>query len=231
MEINNLSKKLLNQDEIDKFPNSFYSHAEAIFHLNEVGIEVKQTRVAEWLDVSRANVSQVTGRMQNSGLIKIQDELELTDKGMFLAKTISRRHRITERFLSEILNLPWENVYEESQKWENVLSACTEDAMLKLLKNPTTGPFGNPIPYSLYSKKEMHSLADAKINRLYSVEKITEDLKKDCKIIAFLQEHNIVPGTEIMVSDSSEYSITVKIQNKRHFGLDQYVADRIFVAS
>ena len=54
MEINNLSKKLLKQEEIEKFPNSFYSHAEAIFHLNEVGVDVKQTRVAEWLDVSRA---------------------------------------------------------------------------------------------------------------------------------------------------------------------------------
>ena len=51
-----------------------------------MGIEVKQTRVAEWLDVSRANVSQITGRMQNSGLIKFEDDLQLTDKGLYLAK-------------------------------------------------------------------------------------------------------------------------------------------------
>jgi Mn-dependent DtxR family transcriptional regulator len=82
------------QIEIEKLPNSFYSHAEAIFHLSEVGIEVKQTRVADWLGVSRANVSQVTGRMQNSGLVKLGDELELTEKGSYLAKMISRRRRI-----------------------------------------------------------------------------------------------------------------------------------------
>ena len=106
---------IFTEKEIEKLPNSFYSHAEAIFHLTEVGIEVKQTRVAEWLGVSRANVSQVIGRMQNSGLIKMQDELELSEKGAYLAKMIARRHRIVERFLSEVLDLPWEQVYRETK--------------------------------------------------------------------------------------------------------------------
>ena len=84
-------KHMLTQKEMEKLPESFYKQAVAIFHLNEVGIEVKQTRVAEWLDVSRANVSQITGRMQNSGLIKFDDHLQLTDKGLYLAKTVARR--------------------------------------------------------------------------------------------------------------------------------------------
>ena len=76
--------------------------------------------------------------MQNSGLIKLNDSLELTDTGLCLAKCISRRHRITERFLSEVLNLPWDKVYEETSRWENVLSPVTEKAMLKLLGYPNT---------------------------------------------------------------------------------------------
>ena len=74
--MNTKNPNILSQDEIESLPNSFYSHAEAIYHLNEVGIEVKQTRVAEWLGVSRANVSQVIGRMQNNGLIELTDELK-----------------------------------------------------------------------------------------------------------------------------------------------------------
>mgnify|MGYP001213877160 FL=1 len=108
--------QILTYEEIEKFPKSFYTHAEAIFHLKEVGIEIKQTRVAEWLGVSRANVSQVVGRMQNSGLIEFNDDLKLTKTGECLAKNIARRHRITERFLSEILNLPWDEVYEETSR-------------------------------------------------------------------------------------------------------------------
>ena len=153
-----MNRNILTQKEMEKLPASFYKQAVAIFHLNEVGIEVKQTRVAEWLDVSRANVSQITGRMQNSGLIKFQENLELTQKGLYLAKTVARRHRIVERFLSEILGLPWEQVYEETSKWENILSPITEKAMLTLLGNPTTGLFGNPIPYSDYKKSKTFNL-------------------------------------------------------------------------
>ena len=173
-----MNKNILAQEEIDKFPQSFYSHAEAIFHLSEVGIEVMQTRVADWLEVSRANVSQVVGRMQNSGLVEFKEDLELTKKGLYLAQVISRRHRITERFLSEVLNLPWNKVYEETRKWENVLSPTTEGAMLELLGNPTTCPFGNPIPHSGYRDIDMLNLLEVDVEREYSIQKITEELKK-----------------------------------------------------
>ena len=148
------------QQLIENFPLSFFSHAEAIFHLKEAGIELKKTRVADWLGSSRANVSQVIGRMQNSGLVDFGEDLELTQAGLCLAKIIARRHRITERFLSEVLNLPWEDVYKESSRWENILSPTTEKAMLEILGNPTTGPFGNPIPYSNYKEKEMMRILD-----------------------------------------------------------------------
>ena len=158
------------QQLIENFPLSFFSHAEAIFHLKEAGIELKKTRVADWLGSSRANVSQVIGRMQNSGLVDFGEDLELTQAGLCLAKIIARRHRITERFLSEVLNLPWEDVYKESSRWENILSPTTEKAMLEILGNPTTGPFGNPIPYSNYKEKEMMRILDVDPQNTYSID-------------------------------------------------------------
>jgi len=224
-----MNNNKLSHEEMEKLPSSFYTQAVAIFHLTEVGIEVKQTRIADWLDVSRANISQITGRMQNNGLIKLQDSLELTEKGMFLAKTVARRHRIVERFLSEILGLPWEKVYEEATKWENILSPVTEKAMLSLLGNPTTGLFGNPIPYSEYKKQKTFNLLNAEKDRKYSINKITEELKRDASMISFLQENKIVPGSNISIADANEFSITVSTENKKFFGLDQYIAERVFV--
>ena len=224
-----MNRNILTQKEMEKLPASFYTQAVAIFHLNEVGIEVKQTRVAEWLDVSRANVSQITGRMQNSGLIKFQENLELTEKGLYLAKTVARRHRIVERFLSEILGLPWEQVYEETSKWENILSPITEKAMLTLLGNPTTGLFGNPIPYSDYKKSKTFNLLNVEKDKNYSINKITEELKRDASMITFLQENRIIPGSKITIADANEFSITVSTDNKKFFGLDQYIAERVFV--
>ena len=225
-----MNKNILSQEEIEKFPHSFYSHAEAILHLSEVGIDIKQTRVADWLDVSRANVSQVVGRMQNSGLIEFKDDLKLTPKGLYLAQIISRRHRITERFLSEVLNLTWDKVYEETRKWENVLSPVTEKAMLEILGNPTTCPFGNPIPHSGYKASDMMNLLEVEANRRYSIEKITEELKKDNEMIQFLQDQEIIPGTIINVLDSNYFSITVSTNNDKYFGLDQFIAERVYVS-
>ena len=228
----NSNPYIFTEKEIEKLPNSFYSHAEAIFHLTEVGIEVKQTRVAEWLGVSRANVSQVIGRMQNSGLIKMQDELELSEKGAYLAKMIARRHRIVERFLSEVLDLPWEQVYRETKKWENVLSSVTEDAMLKVLGYPKTGIFGNPIPYSSYFEGPMTRLIDVRsdTSKKYSIVKISEELKRDSSIISFLQKNSILPGNQINIYDANDYSITVSVVKNQFFGLDQFIAERVFVS-
>jgi len=226
----NNNPNIFAQSEIEKLPNSFYSHAEAMFHLSEVGIEVKQTRIAEWLGFSRANVSQVIGRMQNSGLIEFSDELKLTKKGDYLAKMIARRHRIIERFLSEVLNLPWEQVYEETKKWENVLSSVTEDAMLKVLGNPKTGIFGNPIPYSSYFEGPMDKLCDVDTNKKYSIIKISEELKRDSEVISFLKTNNILPGNKIFISNTNKYSLTVSITKDDFFGLDQYIAKRVFVS-
>ena len=228
----NSNPYIFTEKEIEKLPNSFYSHAEAIFHLTEVGIEVKQTRVAEWLGVSRANVSQVIGRMQNSGLIKMQDELELSEKGAYLAKMIARRHRIVERFLSEVLDLPWEQVYRETKKWENVLSSITEDAMLKVLGYPKTGIFGNQIPYSSYFEGPMNRLIDVSCdkNKKYSIVKISEELKRDSSIISFLQKNSILPGNQINIYDANDYSITVSVVKNQFFGLDQFIAERVFVS-
>ena len=225
-----MNKNILSQEEIEKFPHSFYSHAEAILHLSEVGIDIKQTRVADWLDVSRANVSQVVGRMQNSGLIEFQDDLKLTSKGLYLAQIISRRHRITERFLSEVLNLTWDKVYEETRKWENVLSPVTEETMLEILGNPTTCPFGNPITHSGYKASDMMNLLEVESNKRYSIEKITEELKKDNEMIQFLQDQEIIPGTIINVLDSNNFSITVSTSNDKYFGLDQFIAERVYVS-
>jgi len=143
---------------------------------------------------------------------------------------IARRHRIIERFLSEILNLPWEKVYAETKKWENVLSSTTEDAMLNILGNPKTGLFGNPIPYSNYFEGPMDRLSDVDTNKKYSIIKISEELKRDSSVISFLNKNNILPGNKIYISNTNKYSITVSVTKDNFFGLDQFIAKRIFVS-
>ena len=131
--------------------------------------------------------------------------------------------------MSEVLNLPWEEVYRESTRWENVLSPITEKAMLGILGNPTTGPFGNPIPYSNYKEKKMYPILEVDPKNTYLIEKITEELKRDKKTISFLQNHDMVPGNKIKVADSGDFSITISTNNNDYFLIDKYIANRVFV--
>ena len=88
----------------------------------------------------------------------------------------------------------------------------------------------SPIPHSGYKASDMMNLLEVESNKRYSIEKITEELKKDNEMIQFLQDQEIIPGTIINVLDSNSFSITVSTSNDKYFGLDQFIAERVYVS-
>ena len=72
-------------------------------------------------------------------------------------------------------------------------------------------------------------MLDGKVNKKYSIVKISEELKKDSTVISFLQKNKILPGNKIYISDTNEYSITVSVSKDQFFGLDQFIAERVYV--
>ena len=75
----------------------------------------------------------------------------------------------------------------------------------------------------------MKNLLDVDPNEDYEILKISEELKKDNNVIDFLQKNQMLPGNNIFISDTNKYSITVSITKNQYFGLDQYIAERVFV--
>ena len=131
---------------------AFEEYCETIFELAEDGLDVKQARIAERLEVSRPAVSEMIRKMEREGLVDIDasGELALTDDGMVLARQVVRRHRLAERFLTDMLQLSWAEAHHEAGKWEHVISPAVEQALSRVLGDPTTCPHGNPIPGSAY---------------------------------------------------------------------------------
>ena len=138
----------------------FREYAEAIWEIEEEGIPVIQARIADWLGVSRASVSEMIRRMADQGLLKSRDDLALTDAGRHLAEVIVRRHRLAERFLSEVLHLPWAKVHAEAEVWETTISDDVEAAMWAVMDNPQTCPHGNPIPGAGYKPPKMKPMSE-----------------------------------------------------------------------
>src|SRR6187401_902943 len=119
-----------------------------IYDLEEEGVVPLRARIAERLEQSGPTVSQTVSRMERDGLVIVAGDrhLELTDHGRALAVTVMRKHRLAERLLVDVIGLEWEHVHSEACRWEHVMSEAVERKLVKLLGNPTTSPYGNPIP-------------------------------------------------------------------------------------
>ena len=125
--------------ESREFHPAFEEYCETIFELAEDGIDVIQARIVERLEVSRPAVSEMIRKMDGAGLIKMDgNRILLTSKGKSLANQVVRRHRLAERFLTDILGLSWAEAHHEAGKWEHVVSPRVEAAFIRMLEDPTT---------------------------------------------------------------------------------------------
>ena len=117
-------------DRSKEFHPAFEEYCEAIWELREDEIDVIQARIADRLEVSRPAVSEMMRRMEHEGLIAIDGaSITLTSSGLSLAERVVRRHRLAERFLTDVLGLSWAQAHDEAGKWEHVISAPVEAAL------------------------------------------------------------------------------------------------------
>lgn len=208
----------------------YREYAEAIWELAEEGIPVIQARVADWLGVSRPAVNEMVHRMADEGLVVLGDEIELTDEGRHLAAIIVRRHRLAERFLSDILKLPWDRVHAEAEVWETTISDQVEEAMWKTLEDPKTCPHGNPIPGAGYKPPKMAPMIAMVPGETKRLERISEELELDAEMMRFLDESGLRPDARLeLVRKDPTGALTVAVDGSQ-VGVGVFAAERIFVS-
>ncbi|WP_040492343.1 metal-dependent transcriptional regulator [Ilumatobacter nonamiensis] len=210
---------------------AFEEYCECIFELREDDLDVIQARIAERLQVSRPAVSEMMKRLETEGLITSDDGIRLTAEGRTLGEQVVRRHRLAERFLTDVLHLSWAEAHHEAGKWEHVISESVETAMIELLGDPTTCPHGNPIPGSEYVAPDASPLSLIEVGGGFTVSRITEELEFEPGLLEFLEESSIQPGKAGVVTASSpDGTLTVEIGG-RHVGVGSFASERILVSS
>jgi len=183
-----------------------------IYDLEEEGVVPLRARIAERLEQSGPTVSQTVSRMERDGLLHVAGDrhLELTEKGRYLAVSVMRKHRLAERLLVDVIGLPWEEVHAEACRWEHVMSEDVERRLVQVLDNPTTSPFGNPIPgLSELGFGGGGNGEDANLVRLTElpagspvavvVRQLTEHVQGDVELIGRLKEAGVVPNARVTV--------------------------------
>ena len=210
---------------------AFEEYCECIFELREDDLDVIQARIAERLQVSRPAVSEMMKRLESEGLITSDDGIRLTTDGRKLAETVVRRHRLAERFLTDVLKLSWAEAHHEAGKWEHVISESVERAMVDLLGDPTTCPHGNPIPGTSYVAPDAEPLSGIAVGDGFTVRRITEELEFEPGLLEFLEASAIQPGNiGVVTASSPDGTLTVEIDG-RHVGVGSFASDRILVSS
>ena len=184
----------------------------SIFRLDEQDTRVTHTILAEHLKTlpvdeglgtSLPSVGGMIRRMVREGLLDTtaNKDVVLTSQGRRSAESIVRRHRLAERLVVDLLGLELHLAHIEAHRLEHAISPTLEQKIVEALGNPTTCPFGHPIPGSGYSSDQPStSLDKSETGEQLVVHSIPED---DPALLKYLVGNNLVPGQPVDVKDAA----------------------------
>jgi DtxR family transcriptional regulator, Mn-dependent transcriptional regulator len=202
-------------------------YLETIFWLWEAELPITGANIARALQVAPPTVHEMVGRLEADGFITKREDrsLEFTDDGREHAKAVVRRHRLVERFLTDVLGIPWDEVHEEAERMEHAMSPRLEERMLAAIGDAKTCPHGHPI--AVGEREPGVPLADVDLGasvRVLRFENEAEDL------LHYLKDVGLEPGLEGTVAQSGAGEVVVEAGGDR-YALTRSVAETVSVAA
>jgi DtxR family Mn-dependent transcriptional regulator len=201
------------------FEESVEEYLEAIYRLEREGPGVTTSGLASALGVAPASASGMLKKLVNDGYLEQlgRGEVKLTQRGLEIGVRVMRRHRIAERFLTDVLGMPWDEVHEEACVLEHAISKRVEARLLALLKDPRTCPHGQPIPPVDLTQPVApgQPLAQTAASSRARVESVTEEFPE---ILRYLAQIGLRPGTELSVVEKAPLGgpLTIAVDGKQH---------------
>jgi DtxR family Mn-dependent transcriptional regulator len=179
-----------------------------VLELEEEGIPALRARVAERLHLSAPSVSEGVSRLEEQGLLVLTEDrtVALTDRGREWASSVMRKHRLAERLLADVIGLDPAYIHEEACRWEHVISDRVEARIAELLGNPTTSPYGNPIPGSGFNGPTALAL-DSYEGERATVHSLSEQLQSEEELIATLFAAGIRAGADVAIEREGDGTV------------------------
>ncbi len=210
---------------------SIEDYIKAIFQLGSPDGPVQTSAIAERLEVRPASVSNMLRRLSKLELVEHEPYrgVILTDDGERLARRMIRRHRLIERFLSEYLEYPWDEVHAEAERLEHAVSQRFVAALDRLLQNPGTDPHGDPIPASdgSMAESEYPPLSELKVGEEATVRRVTDT---DADLLRYLGELGIRPDVDLQLVERGARGDTITVRiGDRLCHLGQAATGGVFV--
>lgn len=208
------------------------NYLKAIFHLQTDDNTVTITELSKFLNVKMPSVNNMMKKFAQKKWVTYETykPLNITAEGRKQAALIVRKHRLTEMFLVEKMNIGWENVHEIAEQLEHVHSDLFFEKMDEILSFPKFDPHGEPIPDK---EGNIHALDLKKLSSCITGETVifSSVTVSDEEFLSFLNTKRLELGTTFIIRNIEKYdqSMTIARENGEEISLSKMVCDRILV--
>ncbi|MEM2247748.1 MAG: metal-dependent transcriptional regulator [Thermoproteota archaeon] len=204
---------------VEKITEVIEEYLECIYKLQEREGVARTSSIVKSLKVAPGTVTNTIERLEKEGFVKHVSYrgVRLTDKGRVIALQVIRKHRLSERLLTDILKMSWSSVHENACMLEHSLSEEVISHLEKILNYPKTCPHGNPIPTRqgrVFEEKTI-PLLELTVGKQGIVKRLMDE---DAETLAYFWNLGIVPGTiiEVLEKPRSDELVKIRVGRNRH---------------
>jgi DtxR family transcriptional regulator, Mn-dependent transcriptional regulator len=202
-------------------------YLQIMYWLSEARLPITGANIARAMQVSAPTVHEMIGRLESDGYVTRDEDKSLgfTDSGREHAAGIVRRHRLIERFLTDVFDIPWDQVHEEAERLAYWMSPMVEERMIKAIGDATTCPHGHPI---FEGRREqgvpMADVEEGASVRVLRFENEAED------VLHYLKDSGLHPGLEGTLARSGDDEVVLTADGDE-LAVTRSVAETVSVAA
>lgn len=208
------------------------NYIKALFHLHQKNEEISLSDLGEELQVSKPTANDMIKKLKSEGFVLSEKykPIKITEKGKQMAASIIRKHRLSEMFLSQIMEFGWEEVHDIAEELEHIKTDKFFDRMDEILGFPTTDPHGSPIPdkNGNFIRPDYQKLSQMSVGATVIVKALRES---STDFLLFLNKKEIQLDTQIKIELIEEFdgSYTIAYNDYSNVVLSKSICDRILV--
>ncbi len=199
-------------------------YLQIMFWLEEAQLPMTGANIARAMQLSPPTVHEMIGRLERDGYVSrdADKSLNFTANGRDHAQAIVRRHRLIERFLTDVLGVPWDEVHEEAERLEHAMSPVLEERMRAAIGDATTCPHGHPIDGQ---RERGVLLADVEPGAAVTVLRFENEAEE---LLHYLKAAGLHPGLDGTLESSDPDEVVVGSEDGRH-AVSRSVAETVSV--
>jgi DtxR family transcriptional regulator, iron-dependent repressor len=201
-------------------------YLQSLFWLQEAGLPMTGANVARAMQLSAPTVHEMIGRLERHGYITrdASKAIAFTASGLEHAGGIVSRHRLIERYLTDVVGVPWDDVHEEAERLEHAMSPRFEAYMKDAIGDAKTCPHGHPIEVG--TRIEGVPLADVEVGAKLQVVRFENEAED---LLHYLKASGLEPGRRGVLAARDDDEVVVEAEDGRRCAVTTSVAATVSV--